>query len=101
MIVRRTHYTAAQISQNMSARRRRTIHPDQLAMLTYGQLTSAYAYSFILTDIGDQPAGWVQHFHRNRSQIEERLKDAKLGQALRRMPTADPGFIESSCGNPG
>ncbi|MCA1679476.1 MAG: IS1380 family transposase [Actinobacteria bacterium] len=89
MIVRRTHYTAAQISTNMSARRRKTIHPEQLAMLTDGQLTSAYAYSFILTDIHDQPAGWVEHFHRHRAQIEERLKDAKLGQALRRMPTAD------------
>ena len=47
MIVRRTHYSAAQISQNMSARRRKTIHPEQLALLTDGQLTSAYAYSFI------------------------------------------------------
>jgi len=89
MIVRRTHYTAAQISQNMSARRRKTIHPEQLALLTDGHASSAYAYSFILTDIHDQPAGWVEHFHRHRAQIEERLKDAKLGQALRRMPTKD------------
>jgi len=89
MIVRRTHYTAAQISQNMTARRRKTIHPEQLALLTDGQLSSAYAYSFILTDIHDQQAGWVEHFHRHRAQIEERLKDAKLGQALRRMPTSD------------
>ena len=99
MIVRRTHYTAAQISQNMSARRRKTIHPDQLAMLTDGQLTSAYAYSFILTDIGDQPAGWVQHFHRNRSQIEERLRKARPSAAAH--ADRGPGFIESSCGNPG
>lgn len=89
MIVRRTHYTAAQISQNMSARRRKTIDPQQLAMLTDGEIASAYAYSFILTDIHDQQAVWVEHFHRHRAQIEERLKDAKLGQALRRMPTSD------------
>ncbi len=48
-----------------------------------------YGYSFILTDIHDRKAGWVEHFHRHRAQIEERLKDAKLGQALRRMPCAD------------
>jgi DDE family transposase len=89
LIVRRTPYTAAQISQNALARRRKTIHPDQLALLLDGQITSAYGYSFLLTDIDDRDAVWVEHFHRHRAQIEERLKDAKLGQALRRMPTAD------------
>jgi len=89
MIIRRTHYTAAQISKNAMARRRKTIHPEQLALLADGTLQSAYGYSFILTDIHDQPVVWVEHFHRHRAQIEERLKDAKLGQALRRMPTAD------------
>jgi hypothetical protein len=89
MIVRRTFYTAAEISKNPRARRRRTIHPDQLAMLADGHTTSVYGYSFILSDIHDQPATWVEHFHRHRAQIEERLKDAKLGQALRRMPCAD------------
>ena len=89
MIVRRTRYSAAQISANPRARRRKTIHPEQLAMLLDGQASEVYGYSFILTDIHDQPAGWVEHFHRHRAQIEERLKDVKLGQALRRMPCAD------------
>ena len=89
LILRRTLYSAAEISQNLNARRRKTIHPDQLAMLTDGQTDRVHAYSFILTDIDDQSAVWVEHFHRHRAQIEERLKDAKLGQALRRMPTAD------------
>jgi len=89
LIIRRTQYTAAQISTNLSARRRKTIHPEQLAMLADGQTSSAFAYSFTLTDIHDRSDGWVEHFHRHRAQIEERLKDAKLGQALRRMPTAD------------
>jgi len=89
LVVRRTLYTAAQISASANARRRKTIHPDQLALLADGQTTEVYGYSFILTDIDDQPAAWVEHFHRHRAQIEERLKDAKLGQALRRMPTAD------------
>jgi hypothetical protein len=89
MIVRRTHHTAAEISKNANARRRKTIHPDQLALLLDGQIGSTYGYSFIAADITDQTAVWVEHFHRHRAQIEERLKDAKLGQALRRMPTGD------------
>jgi hypothetical protein len=89
MIVRRTRYSAAQISANPRARRRKTIHPQQLALLLDGQASEAYGYSFILTDLDDQTAVWVEHFHRHRAQIEERLKDAKLGQALRRMPCAD------------
>ena len=89
MIVRRTRYSAAQISANPRARRRKTIHPDQLALLLDGQASEVYGYSLILTDIDDQAAVWVEHFHRHRAQIEERLKDAKLGQALRRMPSSD------------
>jgi hypothetical protein len=89
MIVRRTIYSAAQVSTSTNARRRKTIHPDQLAMLADGHTDHVYGYSFIATDIADRPAAWVEHFHRHRAQIEERLKDAKLGQALRRMPSAD------------
>ena len=88
MIVRRTPFTAGEISSSAGARRRRTIHPDQLAMLADGQTSSVYGYSFILTDIPDRSAVWVEHFHRHRAQVEERLKDAKLGQPLRRMPSA-------------
>ena len=89
LIVRRTHYTAAQISTSTAARRRRTIHPEQLALLADGQIDSAYGYSFIASDIRDHDPVWLEHHHRHRAQIEERLKDAKLGQALRRMPCAD------------
>jgi hypothetical protein len=31
----------------------------------------------------------VEHFHRRRAQIEERFKDAKLGQPLRHLPSGD------------
>lgn len=89
LIVRRTLYTAAEVSAASGARRRRTIHPDQLAMLADGHIDTVYGYSLILTDITDRDAVGVEHFHRHRAQIEERLKDAKLGQALRRMPSAD------------
>ncbi|MCA1698120.1 MAG: IS1380 family transposase [Actinobacteria bacterium] len=89
LIVRRILYTAAQISSNAMARRRKTIHPDQLALLADGHTDQVYGYSFILTDLADRSAVCIERFHRHRAQIEERLKDAKLGQALRRMPTAD------------
>ena len=54
-----------------------------------GQIASVFAYSFILTDIYHQPAAWIEHFHRHRAQIEERLKEAKLGQAGRHLPSGN------------
>jgi hypothetical protein len=89
LIVRRRCFSARELSKNPRARRLKTIHPEQLQLALAGQLASVYGYSFILTDIADQPAAEVEHFHRRRAQIEERLKDAKLGQALRRLPSAD------------
>jgi hypothetical protein len=89
LIVRRRCFSARELSRSPRARRLKTIHPEQLQLALAGQLPSVYGYSFILTDIHDQPAEHVEHFHRHRAQIEERLKDAKLGQALRRMPSGD------------
>jgi Transposase DDE domain group 1 len=54
-----------------------------------GQTDSAYGYSFILSDIYHQPTPWVEHYHRHRAQIEERIKDIKTGQALRHLPSGD------------
>jgi hypothetical protein len=89
MIIRRTPFRASDIARLRGSRRLKTISPDQLALALDGKIASVYGYSFILTDIHDQTAAQVEHFHRHRAQIEERLKDAKLGQALRRMPCAD------------
>ena len=90
LIVRRVPFSAQKIADNsMTARRRKTIHPDQLTMALTGEVASVFGYSFILTDIPHQPTVWVEHFHRHRAQIEERLKDAKLGQALRHLPSGD------------
>jgi hypothetical protein len=88
LIVRRRCFSAHELSKSPRARRLRTIHPEQLQLALAGQLASVYGYSFTLTDI-EKPAAEVEHFHRHRAQIEERLKDAKLGQALRRLPSAD------------
>src|SRR6266508_5806794 len=89
LIVRRVPFSAAEIAQLRGSRRLKTIHPDQLALALDGQIEQVHGYSFILTDIPHQPTAWVEHFHRHRAQIEERLKEAKLGQALRHLPSGD------------
>ena len=89
LIARRVPFTAAEIAKRKGSRRLKTIHPEQLALALEGKLASVFGYSFILTDIHWQPAVWIEHFHRHRAQIEERLKDSKLGQALRHLPSGD------------
>ena len=89
LIVRRVPFTAERIARLKGSRRLKTIHPEQLQLALDGQLDSVYGYSFILTDIPHQHTAWVEHFHRHRAQIEERLKDTKTGQALRHLPSGD------------
>lgn len=92
LIVRRVAVSATELrAGNPKARRRSTIPADQLAMVLDGQLASTYAYSFITTDIPDSEKSTVQveHYHRQRAQIEERFNDAKLGQPLRHLPSGD------------
>lgn len=92
LIVRRVAVSAAEIhAGSPKARRRSTIPADQLTMVLDGQLDSTYAYSFIATDIPDSDKSTVQveHYHRQRAQIEERFKDAKLGQPLRHLPSGN------------
>jgi hypothetical protein len=92
LIVRRVAVSAAELhAGNAKARRRSTIPADQLAMVIDGQLASTFAYSFIVTDIpaAEKTTIEVEHYHRQRAQIEERFKDAKLGQPLRHLPSGD------------
>jgi Transposase DDE domain group 1 len=89
LIVRRVPFAAEQIARLKGSRRLATIHPEQLQMALDGEIASVYGYSFILTDIPHQHTAWVEHFHRHRAQIEERLKDTKTGQALRHLPSGD------------
>jgi hypothetical protein len=89
LIIRRVPFTAEQIARLKGSRRLATIHPEQLQMALDGQTDSVYGYSFIITDIYHQPTAWVEHFHRHRAQIEERIKDTKTGQALRHLPSGD------------
>ncbi len=89
LIVRRVPFTASEIAKRRGSRPLKTIHPEQLQLALDGKVALVYGYSFILTDIHWQPAVWIEHFHRHRAQIEERLKEAKLGQALRHPPSGD------------
>jgi hypothetical protein len=89
LIVRRVPFTASEIAKRKGSRRLKTIHPEQLQLALEGKVASVFGYSFILTDIHWQPAVWIEHFHRYRAQIEERLKESKLGQALRHLPSGD------------
>lgn len=88
LIVRRVCFSAAELSRNPRARRRATIPAEQLQLALDGELDSVYGYSFILTD-REGSAQEVEHLHRSRAQIEERFKEAKLGQALRHLPSGD------------
>jgi len=90
LIVRRVPICAQELlAGSPKARRRQTIPPEQLQMVLDGELPSTYGYSFIVTDIPAEEmiTAQVEHFHRQRAQIEERFKDAKLGQALRHLPS--------------
>jgi hypothetical protein len=93
LLVRRVRHDAAAIGADPRARRRRTIPADQLALALDGQADQVHAYSFIITnlpvDTPDQAAA-AEHWHRSRTDIEDRIRDAKHGAALRHLPSGDP-----------
>jgi hypothetical protein len=86
---------AGQVSADPRARRRRTLHPDQRA-LPLAELAGAaavYGYSFIVTNLDvstPDKAAAVEHWYRHRTQVENIFKDAKLGAALRHLPSGYP-----------
>ncbi|HEY2831673.1 MAG TPA: IS1380 family transposase [Sporichthyaceae bacterium] len=97
LLIRRVRLdpAAGQISADPRSRRRRTLHPDQRA-LPLDELADAdalYGYSFIVTDLdvstADKAAG-VEHWYRHRTQVENIFRDAKLGAALRHLPSGYP-----------
>lgn len=89
LIIRRVPFTAQAIAERTGSRRLKTIHPEQLQLALEGKVASVFGYSFILADLHWQPTVWIEHFHRHRAQIEERLKESKLGQALRHLPSGN------------
>lgn len=99
-IVRRVRVDAEDISADPRSRRRRTIDKAQLALALEGTATHAYAVSFIVTNIpaNDRPGDTsgnaetileVEAWFRRRTDIEDRIREAKLGAALRKLPSGD------------
>ena len=90
-VVRRVKIRAGDISADPRARRRRTIPKGQLALALEGMVEHVYAYSFIATnrDVSTPAkAVEVEAWHRMRTDIEDRIRDAKHGAALRHLPSA-------------
>jgi hypothetical protein len=89
-VVRRVRVRAADISADPRARRRRTIPKDQLALALDGVVDEVYAYSFIATNLDvstPAKAAALEAWHRMRTDIEDRIRDAKRGAALRHLPS--------------
>ncbi len=85
-IARRVRIPADEISTDPRARRRRTIDKDQLKLALDGDLDYVYGYSVIVTNLDDDPVE-LEAWFRCRTQVEERIKDSKLGFALRHLPS--------------
>ena len=99
-IVRRVRVDAEDISADPRSRRRRTIDKAQLALALEGTATHAYAVSFIVTNIpaNDRPGDTsgnaesileVEAWFRRRTDVEDRIREAKLGAALRKLPSGN------------
>ena len=89
-VVRRVKVRAEDVSADPRARRRRTIPKDQLALALDGLIEHVYAYSFIATNLDvstPAKAVVVEAWHRMRTDIEDRIRDAKHGAALRHLPS--------------
>jgi hypothetical protein len=89
-VVRRVKVRAGDISTDPRARRRRTIPKDQLALALDSLVEHVYAYSFIATNLDvstPAKAVAVEAWHRMRTDIEDRIRDAKHGAALRHLPS--------------
>ncbi|RBY80537.1 hypothetical protein DQ238_08085 [Geodermatophilus sp. TF02-6] len=92
-IVRRVRHNAADISADPRARWRRTIPKEQLALALDGEVDAVYGYSFIATNLpADSPAQAVaiEAWHRGRTDVQDRFRDAKHGAALLHLPCGDP-----------
>lgn len=92
-LIRRVRHDATVISADPRARRRKTIPAEQLALALDGDVEQVWAYSFIVTNLDittPAKAAAVECWHRHRTDIEDRIRDAKHGAALRHLPSGDP-----------
>ena len=85
LIVRRVRIPVDELSGDPRSRRRRTVPKDQLTLALDGRVEYVYGYSFIATDL-DGDAAEIELWHRQRGQMEERVKEIKLGDGLLHFP---------------
>jgi len=92
LLIRRVKLDPDQVSADPRSRRRRTLHPEQRAMLfpELEQQPAIYAYSFICTNIDvstPSKAAACEHWYRHRTSAENIFRDSKHGAALRHLPS--------------
>jgi hypothetical protein len=95
LLIRRVALAPEQVSADPRSRRRRTLHPDQRALpiAELAEADTVYGYSFIVTTLDvstPEQAAAVEHWYRHRTAIENVFRDAKLGAALRHLPSGYP-----------
>lgn len=92
-LVRRVKIKVSELSSDPRARRRRTIPPGQLMLALDGDVDHVWAVSFIVTNIPADAGDYVglEAWFRNRTSIEERFREGKLGAGLNHLPSADAG----------
>jgi hypothetical protein len=81
-----------QVSADPRSRRRGSLHPDQraLPLTELADADAVYGYSFIVTNLDvstPDRAATIEHWYRHRTMIENLFRDAKLGAALRHLPS--------------
>jgi DDE family transposase len=95
LLIRRVRLAPEQVSADPRSRRRRTLHPDQrtLPLAELAEADAVYGYSFIVTNLDvstPDKAAAVEHWYRHRTAIENIFRDAKIGAALRHLPSGYP-----------
>jgi len=95
LLIRRVRLAPEQVSADPRSRRRRTLHPDQRALpiAELAEADTVYGYSFIVTNLDvhtPDKAAAVEHWYRHRTAIENVFRDAKIGAALRHLPSGYP-----------
>ncbi len=97
-IIRRVRVDTDTLSTDPRSRRRCTIAADQLTLALGGELDHAWATSFIVTNLPTGGTGFdtatdVEAWFRMRTDIEDRIREAKLGAGLIHLPS---GHVETN-----
>ena len=92
LLIRRVKLDPDQVSADPRSRRRRTLHPDQQAML-FPELAAEPAIcacSFICTNLDCSTparAAAAEHWYQQRTSVENIFRGSKHGAALRHLPS--------------